>query len=102
MLLKTVLLLALNGAVGNDCIPCCSGLQEGKPCEVAACPYGATQIASTCYPCDYAGVDNVPENTYGCDDLRRHLRGAGGRKTLFGSSEPEVTLADGCCWLVQP
>ena len=29
---------------------------------------------------------------------RRRLRAAAGRKTLFGSSEPDVTLADGCCY----
>ena len=32
-----------------------------------------------------------------CPNYRRRLRAAAGRKTLFGSSEPDVTLADGCC-----
>ena len=43
---------------------------------------------------------NKPEKFLDCP--RRRLRGAAGRKTLFGSSEPypepDVTLADGCCF----
>ena len=47
-----------------------------------------------CRPCDYEGVGNKPETLGACWD-RRRLRGAAGRKTLFGSSD--VTLANGCC-----
>jgi len=49
-----------------------------------------------CRACDYEGKANKPETLGACWD-RRRLRGAAGRKTLFGRSEPDVTLANGCC-----
>ena len=74
---------------GNvECTPCCTGGEEN--CEAPVCPY-------TCFDCGYTGLANKPEKYGDCPNYRRRLRAAAGRKTLFGSSEPDVTLADGCC-----
>ena len=94
----TVLLLALHGAHGqpHPCFPCCTGGEEN--CEVAGCvPESTNGLDMTvCDECDYMGEANKPESYIDC--FRRRKLRAGGRKTLMGSIEPEVTLADGCCW----
>ena len=86
---------AVGGCEDGVCTPCCTGGEEN--CEVAGCVPEATLGFPTpvCNECGYTGEANKPEFLFECFQ-RRKLR-AGGRKTLMGSIEPEVTLADGCC-----
>ena len=83
---------AVGGCSDGSCTPCCTGGEEN--CEVAGC--GSGQFCLGCEP-GYTGVDNKPSCAEDCVADRRKLR-AGGRKALFANSEPDVTLADGCCF----
>ena len=83
---------AVGGCSDGSCTPCCTGGEEN--CEVAGC--GSGQFCLGCEP-GYTGEANKPSCAEDCLDDRRKLR-AGGRKALFANSEPDVTLADGCCF----